>query len=160
MRISQGVLDPVTVNALVIESGDDCVIFLSIDIVDMRAAFVKSLRDKIRSAVPDIPVEKIIISATHTHAGGNISPGEGDYSPCDVPHMSGFEYRDFVIEQCAKAVADAWQNRTPGGMAWGYGYAVAGHPRRVIYSVDKGGGDIGFAENGHAIIYGNTTIGT
>ncbi|NLB55045.1 MAG: hypothetical protein GX811_04655, partial [Lentisphaerae bacterium] len=36
MRVSEGIIDPVTVNALVIENGCDTVIFVSADLVVIR----------------------------------------------------------------------------------------------------------------------------
>ncbi len=37
MRISEGVLDPVTVTALVIDNGSDLAVFLSADLVVIRS---------------------------------------------------------------------------------------------------------------------------
>ncbi len=156
LRISEGVRDPITVNALVLDSGDDCVIFLSMDLVGLSLHLVRQIRHVVHTMAPEIPVKKILMNATHTHEGGDINGDAPEDFPCDVPHISRREYCDFVIGQCALAVVGAWRNRAPGGVAWGYGYAVVGHQRRPIYTEDKGGGTVGFAENGHAVMYGNT----
>ena len=162
LRISTGILDPLTLTALVIDNGDDSVIFLSIDCVLIKSYLVKEIRENVRKLNPEIPSEKIIINATHTHTGGDIFADEIDDFSSDVPRMPAKEYSDFVVTQAADAVAEAWENRRPGGLAWGYGYAVSGHQRRVIYYDDygkRGGG--GFLNlsghlNGHGVLYGNT----
>ncbi len=156
LRISEGVRDPVTVNALVLDSGDDCVIFLSLDMVGLRSFLVREIRDEVKKLAPDIPVDKILMSVTHTHSGGDVYGDDPDEFPCDVPHMAGLDYSSFVARQSAQAIVEAWKERAPGGIAWGYGYATTGHQRRPVYSEDKGGGTVGFAANGHAVMYGNT----
>ena len=52
MRISEGVLDPVTVNALVLDSGDDQVIFLSCDVVVIRAHLLDIISEKLARVYP------------------------------------------------------------------------------------------------------------
>ena len=67
MRISQGVMDPVTVTALVIDNGADCVIFLSADLVVIRSYLLDELREAVAEKNMQIPVNKILMNATHTH---------------------------------------------------------------------------------------------
>ena len=67
MRISEGVIDPVTVTALVIESGEDCVIFLSADLVAIRSFLLDEVRAAVKQKNRQIPVEKILMNATHSH---------------------------------------------------------------------------------------------
>ena len=69
MRISEGIIDPVTVTALVIDEGADSVIFLSADIVVIRSCLLDKIRAKVAERNPEIPVLKIIMNATHTHTG-------------------------------------------------------------------------------------------
>ena len=37
LRVSRGVIDPVTTTALVLDDGEDCVIFVSLDMVSARS---------------------------------------------------------------------------------------------------------------------------
>ena len=67
MRISEGVMDPITVTALTIDNGKDCVIFVTMDMVICRGGILDFVREKISSMRSDINVEKIVISATHSH---------------------------------------------------------------------------------------------
>ncbi|MBR2373665.1 MAG: hypothetical protein IKA87_05495, partial [Lentisphaeria bacterium] len=107
--------------------------------------------------VPEIQNNKLIINATHTHAG----PGSrdlGDY-PRGVKMVEGEELRIFLARQIADAVKEAWEKRAPGAISYGYGFATTGHSRRSIYLVDVGlrdGGRPGIALDGHGKMYGNT----
>ena len=172
MRISQGIVDPVTVCALVVDNGEDCAIFLSADIVIIRSRLLDKIRARVAALDPAIPVLKILMNATHTHTGpttygdgsdwlgGAAAPAEG------VPHegvaiASADAYQRFFVEQAATAIVEAWAGRAPGGIAYGYGYAVVSHSRRVVYfdDVSKRAGvihDSRHGLSGHAMMYGNT----
>ena len=172
MRISRGVMDPVTVTALVIDNGADSVIFLSCDLVVIRCRLLDEVRAKVTKLNPAIAADKIVMNATHAHTGpshygdagwGKVGSSTASPSqiPCDVEVASSDEYRDFLSTQAAEAIAEAYAKRAPGGVAYGYGYAVVSHSRRVVYFDDQakrpnppGGG--GFNVAGHATMYGNT----
>jgi len=162
MRINRGVLDPVTVTALVIDNGEDLAAFLSADLVVMRRGLVDESRAKLKALCPEFPVEKLIMNATHAHTGpAHYTEGE------DVIPHPGFEiasadaYRDYLSTQIAEAVAEAYNTRKPGGVGYGYGYAVVAHSRRVVYFDDisrRPGAETNSltSVNGHAAMYGNT----
>lgn len=152
-RISEGVLDPLTVTALVIDNGLDCVIFLSVDITSVRY-ITTPIREKVAARNPEIPVLKILINATHTHTAGDTYPPNRRQAPevvtgpdgRKVKLITGDEYREFLVDRASEAIAEAWAKRAPGGVAWGYGYAVTGHSRRPVYL------------DGHAGMYGDTSL--
>ena len=175
MRISEGILDPVTVTALVIDNGKDLACFLSADLVVIRCGLLDEVRAKVTKLLPGFPVLKIIMNATHTHAapshyrdagnagktaGGISTPAKNDL-PVEMEIASGDEYRDFLSTQSAEAIAEAYSQRARGGVAWGYGYAVVGHSRRVTYSDDLSQRP-GAVKNstsslsGHSAMYGKT----
>jgi hypothetical protein len=167
IRVSQGVLDPVTVTALVVDGGDDLVAFLSADLVAIRPYLVEEVRAKVAKLLPRFPVLKILMNATHTHEGPSYYTSTSSMStPAEVPHegieiASSDEYRAFLSTQIAEAISEAYQKRAPGGVAWGYGYAVVGHSRRVVYFDDLSKrpgttGRPGMIVAGHAAMYGNT----
>lgn len=173
MRISQGIIDPVTVSALVIDNGSDCVIFLSADIVIIRCGLLDEIREKIAALDPNIPVLKLLMNATHTHTGpttygdqvnvasGSATPSGQQMPVSEMEIASADEYRSFFVAQAAEAVVEAYSRRTPGGIAYGYGYAVVAHSRRVVYFDDlsKRPGAVKNSThglNGHAAMYGNT----
>ncbi|MBQ6352073.1 MAG: neutral/alkaline non-lysosomal ceramidase N-terminal domain-containing protein [Lentisphaeria bacterium] len=158
MRVSQGELNPVTANALVIENGSDAVIFVTVDMVSIRYSLLDIVVEKLRRTSPEIPGDKIIMSTTHTHAGPNAA--DKNY-PCDVDWMGKEETLDFLAGRIAEAVAEAWHNRELGSVAYGYGFATVGHSRRVVYLDDiskrpEVAAKPGIAVDGHGKMYGNT----
>ena len=172
MRISTGVADPLFITALVIENGADIVIFVSADLVGIRSGLLDEVRKKIKAQTNEIPPEKVIINATHTHTGASYYGRSGweigdeyekGYEPMPdsgVEIASSDEYGDFLSSQIADAVCEAYEKRSEGGVAYGYGYAVVGHSRRVIYFDDtskrEGAAANGYMINGHGVMYGNT----
>jgi hypothetical protein len=161
LRLSDGVKDPVMVTALAIDNGSDAGIFLSMDGVGIYAHNIKDIRAKVRTLSPDLPVEKVIFNATHAHTGGDLRPAEDDDFPCELPRMPGAEYQEFFASQAAEAIVEAWQQRKPGQLAWGFGYATTSCSRRVVYFDDTSKRPDavlrpGLMVNGNAVMYGNT----
>ncbi len=171
IRVSKGVMDPVTATALVLDDGNDCVIFVSCDLVVMRSGLLDEIRAKTRALRPEIPIEKILASATHTHTGpshyreGRNTQATGSLND-EIP-LHGIEiyssdlYRAELSTAVAGMIAEAWDRRAPGAIAYGYGYAVVGHSRRVCYFDDvstRPGAirDSTYGIHGHAVMYGNT----
>ena len=173
MRISQGVIDPVTVTALVIDNGEGNVIFLSADIVVIRSCLLDKIRARVAAINPDIPVLNILMNATHTHTGPTtyganpeLMSGSATMSAADMPDAgveiaSADAYQEFFVTQAAEVITEAYARRAPGGIAYGYGFAVVAHSRRVVYMDDlsqRAGAVINSTHgvNGHAVMYGNT----
>lgn len=174
MRISKGVLDPVTTTALVVDNGSDLAIFLSADLVVIRCGLLDEVRAAVAARNPEIPVEKILMNATHTHAGpSHYSDGGRDKNnntstaqAGEVPHdgveiASSDEYREYLAGQAADAICEAYAGRSAGGISYGYGFAVVSHSRRVVYFDDlsKRPGVVKNSTHGlhgHAAMYGNT----
>ena len=158
MRVSFGELNPVTVNALAIDNGEDSVIFVSADIVVLRNGILDATVEKLKTVAPEVPVEKIVLNATHTHAG----PGVAKFADqAEVEVMNEKETVGFIATRVAEAVAEAWRAKTPGQVAYGYGFATVGHSRRVIYLDDLSKrpdalAKPGISVDGHGKMYGNT----
>ncbi len=162
-RVSEGVSDPVTATALVLESVKNGqraghVVMVSCDLV----AISDELRDMVRSYAADAPglkPESIIISATHTHAAPLLLsvpprhfPGRGKSPEISHPYgieldaMSPAEYVDLAAREIAEAVKKAWESRKPSGMGYGLGHAVVGRNRRLSYN------------DGSSKMYGKTDV--
>ncbi len=174
VRISQGVFDPVTVNVLVIDNDMDLVIFVSADIVVIRNHLLDEIRARVAERNPAIPVDKILMNATHTHTGpsvygdqksakgtGSVTSGFNELPLDGFAVASNDEYREFFCRQTVDAIEEAYNHRAGGGIAYGYGFAVVGHSRRTVYfdDVSKRPGavvDSTHGVNGHARMYGNT----
>ena len=157
LRVSLGEYNPVTANALVLENGRDAAIFVSLDMVSLRGGLLDMVRAKVAAAKLGIPAEKIIMNATHTHAGPSFS--EKKPAVAGMEYMPTKEILDFISTQIADAVVEAWKTRKPGSVAYGYGFATTGHSRRVVYLP---GGEVktalpGADANGLARMYGDTS---
>lgn len=161
-RISMGILDPITISVLVIEDDKDAVIFISGDFVSAEN-ILDEIREKIAAKNGKVPTDKVIYSTTHTHCSPAYA--KEDYQT-NVPHdgievYPSYKYREFLTDSISDAVVEAYENRTEGSIAYGYGYAVTSHSRRTTYfddlslRPDKGGSNL-FEPNGHAKMYGNT----
>ena len=161
LRLSQGEMDPVGVTALVVDNGDDTVIFAALDVVGVRDGLLDRVRGELRRRNPEIPVEKIILNATHTHSSLGTGFRKGDFPEMDVI-ASTEKIVDFLARKTVAAIETAWNSRQPGAIAYGYGYATVGFSRRTVYFDDygkrgqKSGNVTGFFVNGHAVMYGNT----
>lgn len=169
MRISQGVHDPLTVTALALENDGELAVLVSGDMIDCRSHLLDIVREEVAKRIPGFPVEKILLSATHTHTAashvggiGAISILPGDEFPLDgIEIANSDEYRDFLAAQITDAVCEAYEKRAEGGVSYGYGYAVVGFCRRAVYFDDLSERegevkDSTHGVNGHAKMYGDT----
>jgi len=145
-RISKGVRDPLKVTALAIDNGEDCVVFVSLDLIHTMPWGVKISRGIIQKTIPDLPPEKILFNATHTHTG--VNEWRGDKAMLQ-------RYRNFLGEQIAKTVREAWESRKPGKIAYGYDLVVTAFNRRIVYFTRKKGSP-GSSLAGCARLHGNT----
>lgn len=149
-RVSEGVADPITATALVLDVGSDHAVMVSCDFVCIADALRDAVRSRVATLCPGLDPMKIILNATHTHTGpevrtpmsksGHASKNVG----VDLDAMPVEEYVDFAVERIAGTIADAWSSRMPGEVAFGQDYAVIGHNRRWV---DR---------NGASTMYGNT----
>ena len=167
-RVSKGVHDPITATVLVVEDGD-CAIMVSADLMLFTAYMHDSILKKVAAMNPEIPTDHIFMGSTHTHDGGPGYPDSAIFKtidgletmPVEIDYASCDEYVDFMSTQVAEGICEAWAGRKESQIAYGYGYAVVGHSRRVRYMDDlskRGNVDATdtFAVNGHAAMYGNT----
>ncbi len=157
-RISEGVLDPITVTALAMESTHDGrsaeTIMVSCDCVGISESLLAAVRKLLHVSLPDVDSQNICLNATHTHTApdfsavdpqsiGSLPPGTG-LSRKELGILEREEYAAFAAGRIAEAITEAWQKRTPGGISFGLGHAVVGHNRRVAYF------------NGETRMYGKT----
>ncbi len=150
LRIATTVESPLLANIIAVESKDgsksDYTIFVACDLVVISPPILAQARAAIKKKLPEIDVNKVIITATHTHTSPVLDtlllkypiPKEG------VTQIQ--EYLDLFAVRVADGVAKAWQNRKPGSMTWGLGHAVVGYNRRSVYA------------DGRSVMYGATEI--
>ena len=137
-RISKGILDPNTLTALVIDGGSDMTIMVSADVVGLQDEIIFEIRDAVRQKNPEIPAEKILMNATHTHTSPRFSRKTAyDKAPSDgIDIINPLDYRAFFVNQASDAVVEAYESRAEGSYSYGYGYAVVAHHRRPTYLDD------------------------
>ena len=145
-RVSKGVRDPLKVTALAIDNGEDCVVFVSLDLIHTMPWGVKIARGIISKTIPDLPPEKILFNATHTHTG--VNEWRGDKAMLK-------RYHNFLGGQIAKTVREAWESRKPGKIAYGYDLVVTAFNRRIVYFKEFKG-SIGMNPGGRARLHGKT----
>ena len=76
-RISGEIETPISVTALAMECGDDCMIHVACDLVSTSRKLLNAVRDAL-PADCGFPKEKLIISAIHTHTSmGYADRGDG-----------------------------------------------------------------------------------
>lgn len=162
IRVSEGVHDPLYVTALCVDGGEgqDKIIFLSCDLVMPFYGVLQPIRDKLKERRPEIPEEGFILNVTHTHSGICLD-NTPQKTPDGVEIYPGSKSREIFCELAAQAIIEAWDTRKEGGIGYGYGYAVVGHSRRVVYFKEKK-----LAKNaqkrefmtppGYGVMYGNT----
>ena len=145
-RVSQGVMDPITATALAFESVRDdtptSMVLVSCDLISIQDSLRDAVREHLRRDVPDLDPMTVLMSGTHTHSAPLTSthqryrpdpePSENVYG-VDLGAMAPADYVDFAAERIAQAVAEAWKNRSPGGIAYGFGHAVVGRNRLTAY---------------------------
>jgi hypothetical protein len=147
LRISKKVESPVTATALALESRDgnkvlDQAIIVSCDLVAIRQGILEKVRAKVKPRLPDFEINKLFLSATHTHNAPVTA--EGRYTLPDSGIMTPTEYAEFMTARVAEAVVESWQKRRTGKVGWGQGQAVVAQNRRATYA------------NGTAAMYGAT----
>ncbi len=152
-RISGEVETPISVTALAMECGDDCMVFVACDLPSTSY----TLLEAVRAYLPDdcgFPKDKLIISAIHTHTSfayagrtdsfGNslralnaLKPENVEYKPLvhddSADILRDEEATEFIVERIAKAACEAWAKRAEGAYACGFGRAAVGMCRRVCY---------------------------
>ena len=168
-RITDVVEDEITVTALAMECGEDSAIFCACDLVSTGHQLLDTIREKLKDR-PDIPADKILVSAIHTHTGPGFARRSDSvkgktrgglealtdllpnvkyerlakYEGDDL--FEGEEAHDFLATRIAEAAALAWDNRKEGMYATGFGRAAVGMCRRVVY------------DDGSAKMWGDTSF--
>ena len=145
-RPSKGVTYPVTANVIAIEAreGDkpiDAAIIVSIDTVVVRSEALVKFRETVQTALPDFDIDKVLFSATHTHAAPVLS--KTSYPPVEGT-MAPEDYVQFLCDRLGPGVKSAWESREKCEFSYGLGHAVVAYNRRAVY------------KDGSAVMYGDT----
>lgn len=138
VRISEGVRDRLTATALVLWNEMDYVIFVSCDLLSISDDLRDAVHERIRSNTEEIDPDKIVMHATHTHAGAAV---RANAFMSELPEEIRVRFPnvmdvDVYIAEASQRIfhmiMEAWGRRTPGGVAYGQSYAVIGRNRRWV----------------------------
>ncbi len=150
-RVSKYVESDITATAMAVETDDDQVIFVSVDIVKITSAVQDRAREIFKTLNTEIDSDKIIISATHTHTSLKTDPPGTLAKSIIMEFMpAGKEYKslvnteaadiistedaaELVATQIAYAANEAWQKRKKAFYTNAFGRAAVGMCRRVSY---------------------------
>ncbi|MDY0169129.1 MAG: hypothetical protein RBS80_21480 [Thermoguttaceae bacterium] len=145
-RVSEGVMDPLSVTVLALESPGDGsrLVLVSCDLSTLWDSVRDGVREHLRRELPELDPMAVLLSATHTHSGPVTQTTERyrRVATPKVPNRYGVDtdlldamdpvdYVDWATARIADAVARAWRERAPGGIAFGLGHAVVGHNRLI-----------------------------
>lgn len=139
-RVSEGVLDPLSVTALALKSGDDHAVIVSCDIIGIASELLAAVRERLVNCDGLDPM-KVVLHATHTHTGPLIPsnftaqriPGADDSSwGVELPVMDPNVYAEFAADRIAAAITAAWDAKRPGSLSFGLGQAVTSRNRRSV----------------------------
>ncbi len=134
IRVSEGVMDPVTATVLVLESKAEGAkveqaVLVSCDLVCISNELRDAVREKVRDKVPGVDPGQVVLNATHTHTAPMTRTGKWRGMDLGVDVMPAGEYVNLIAGRIADAVAQAWKDRAPQGISYGLGQAVVGHNR-------------------------------
>jgi len=109
-RYADKVADPVFVRALVLDNGSDRIAMATIDACILDTKLCDSIREAV-SRKTGIPIDHILVSATHTHLGGSTAGVLG--TPMDET------YSELVRLRTIDAIVKAASNQVPVKIGWG-----------------------------------------
>lgn len=150
MRIAHTEESPLMVHVLALETRGkqitgDMAIFASCDLTVITPSLINRVRRLTGERIPGLDVNKIILTATHTHTAPVLGNENLRY-----PIPEGVTSLDstlaFVSGQITDAIVRAWESRERGSVTWGLSQAAIGHNRRSVYA------------DGSASMYGGTHV--
>ncbi len=136
-RIARTVESAATATALALESRDgdkslDQAILISCDLVAIREGVLDMVRERVKERLPEFDVNKLVMSATHTHTAPVMR--EGTYEIPAEGVMQPTAYVAFLADRVADIAVQAWQSRGTGSVGWGLGHAIVAQNRRSTYA--------------------------
>ena len=156
-RITDEVESPITVTAFALESGNDQMVIVSCDLGGVRGEVMVKVREKLNGKI-DLPLEKIIINATHTHTSmvykgsstiainnpnmmatlqvlKTLVPEDMAYEPLVSAEecLTPVQCTEIIVNAICEAVIKAWNGRKAGYYQNAFGRVAVGMCRRVCY---------------------------
>ncbi len=138
-RLCTEIRDRLNATVCVLEEGGEVIAFVSCDLVTIPDELRDQVRARVATALPQFPVEKIILHATHTHTApvlAGFSPLGADMEEVgvgvDLGSVPPSRYNAQLEASLSQAIIRAWEQRQPGSIAYGIDTAVIGRNRRWV----------------------------
>lgn len=112
-----GVHDRLRASALVIEAGDVAVGVVSVDLLNVSRELTRRIRNSLAS--DGVPLDELLVAATHTHAGPYVPARALDVSPALSVDGDVSDVVDLVERSVVRAVTRAFERREPGSVRVG-----------------------------------------
>ena len=109
-RISDGILDPLYVNAVAVGNGSDTVIMISVDFIGISYKYCTDIRNYISERI-GIPANNIILAALHQHTSPCVSDLPPPFSSIDSVFYNVFKRK---CADAAKIAVDDMSDATLG----------------------------------------------
>jgi hypothetical protein len=115
---SKGVRDPIYAKALVLDDGEDRLAIVTLDLVGCGAQAVDKVFRHLRARGTGIPLENILVCASHTHSG------PGTLSPLHFWEIAAMDFyqpqiADEVVNGIARAILEAEAALEPARLGLG-----------------------------------------
>ena len=117
-RPSTGVRDPIEAQALALEQDGERIVLVALDAIGVERAIVTDLTRAVRRRGLDLPEERLLLCATHTHSGPGALSRRPLWALTAVDAFHRPTHRR-LIEALADLVVKAWAARRPATLAWG-----------------------------------------
>jgi hypothetical protein len=136
IRIAHDAVDPILITAMVLEGARhdgsaDCALIATLDVLTVSEEMQERVRDAVVAKLPSLPINKIFLAATHTHASLVL----GDFYPHPGGNvMTSEECVDLAVEKTAEAIIEAWETRARATIGRAYAHAVIAHNRRPVFA--------------------------
>ena len=109
LRNADGVLDPIYLNALALQEGEQTVVIIAADVQMTRREVCDVLRDGIEART-GVPADHILINSLHSHTsvrlGGKVGPDSsviGDQTYLDVLYRKFCDVAQMAVDDLAEA---------------------------------------------------------
>jgi len=124
-RVSRGILLRLRCTAIALSRGKESMALVPCDLAAPSLLLQRSIAIRLRERHPDVPLgaDRIVLSATHTHAGPAHFFGAGNYAgPLTTRSEQGTssEVVSFLSTAIADAIAHAWKSRQPAQLGWAH----------------------------------------